>query len=66
MRDKMVTFRMEQDDFLKLRRKIGLRQFQTGQYMSVSTLLNALIARYLVEDEFAVVVDESVGSNSGK
>ena len=49
MRDKIVTFRMTETDYFNLRRAIGLVQFQTGRKLSISNLINDLIARYIGE-----------------
>lgn len=49
MRDKIVTFRMSETDYFNLRRALGLVQFQTGQRLSISSLINELIARYMGE-----------------
>lgn len=49
MRDKIVTFRMSEEDYFNLRRALGLVQFQTGQKLSISSLINDLIARYIGE-----------------
>ncbi len=49
MRDKIVTFRMSETDYFNLRRALGLVQFQTGRRLSISSLINELIARYMEE-----------------
>lgn len=49
MRDKIVTFRMSEEDYFNLRRALGLVQFQTGRRLSISSLINDLIDRYIVE-----------------
>lgn len=49
MRDKIVTFRMSEADYFNLRRALGLVQFQTGQRLSISGLINELIDRYMGE-----------------
>ena len=63
MRDKIVTFRMEQDDFLAMRRELGLMQFQTGKYMSVSSLLNLLIADFIADKSDAGGQGEPASDN---